>query len=104
MMIGALHGYTETNPWRCEMDAFLFPGQGSQRRGMGQELFSAVPEFRDNESEINAILGYSLRDLCVDDKENKLRETQYTQPALYVVNFLHYRKSIQDGKQPDYVA
>jgi len=86
------------------MDAFLFPGQGSQRRGMGQELFDAVPEFRNNESEINAILGYSLRDLCVDDKENKLRETQYTQPALYAVNFLHYCKSVRDGKKADYVA
>jgi malonyl CoA-acyl carrier protein transacylase len=87
------------------MIAFLFPGQGSQRRGMGQGLFDEVPEFLAKEREIDKCLGYSVRTLCLEDPGNRLKETQYTQPCLYIVNALHYYRAIsQGGERPRFLA
>jgi malonyl CoA-acyl carrier protein transacylase len=86
------------------MQVFVFPGQGSQKRGMGQNLFDEIPQFASIEPEIDALLGYSVRKLCLEDSSGQLSQTQYTQPCLYVVNALHYYKAIADGKQPSYVA
>lgn len=84
--------------------AFMFPGQGSQKRGMGAGLFDSVPEYAAVEREVDALLGYSMRALCHEDPEGRLKETQYTQPALYIVNALHYYDAIARGQRPDYVA
>ncbi|WP_394849106.1 ACP S-malonyltransferase [Pendulispora brunnea] len=84
--------------------AFMFPGQGSQKRGMGAALFDSVPQYASVEREVDALLGYSLRRLCVEDPENVLKESQFTQPALYMVNALHYYEAIAQGVRPHYVA
>jgi malonyl CoA-acyl carrier protein transacylase len=86
------------------MIAFVFPGQGSQKRGMGQGLFDEVREYTDAEQEVDSILGYSMRKLCLEDAENRLKETRFTQPSLYVVNALHYYKAAGDGTRPQYLA
>lgn len=86
------------------MTVFLFPGQGSQARGMGEGLFDEVPEFFAVEAEINRVLGYSVRQLCLEDPDNRLKETQFTQPCLYVVNALHYYRAIAAGEHPHFVA
>lgn len=86
------------------MEAFIFPGQGSQRRGMGKDLFDTVNEFRTLEHQIDALLGYSVRQLCLEDPGNRLKETQYTQPCLYVVNWLHYLRAISAGKRAQFAA
>jgi len=86
------------------MIAFLFPGQGSQKRGMGQGLFDEVPEYVAVEKDVDEIVGYSLRKLCLEDADNRLKETQFTQPCLYVVNALHFYKAVREGTRPAYVA
>ncbi len=86
------------------MQVFVFPGQGSQKRGMGDKLFDEIPQFASAEREVDALLGYSIRRLCLEDPDKQLSQTQFTQPSLYVVNALHYYKAIADGKQPDYLA
>lgn len=86
------------------MDVFVFPGQGSQKLGMGGELFDEIREFSIVEKEIDEILGYSIRKLCHEDPEKKLNNTAYTQPALYVVNALHYYKAISSGLRPRLLA
>jgi malonyl CoA-acyl carrier protein transacylase len=86
------------------MIAFLFPGQGSQKRGMGQGLFDNVPEYASFERDVDTIVGYSMRRLCLEDPENRLKETQFTQPSLYVVNALHYYKAARQGQSPAYLA
>lgn len=86
------------------MVAFVFPGQGAQKKGMGGTLFDEIREFKEIEPQVDAVLGYSLRELCLDDPDNLLNQTQYTQPALYTVNALHYFRALNEGKRPDYVA
>jgi malonyl CoA-acyl carrier protein transacylase len=86
------------------MLAFVFPGQGSQKKGMGQGLFDEVGEYAEYEREIDALLGYSMRQLCLEDPEDKLKDTRYTQPALYVVNALHTKKALLDGARPKWLA
>jgi malonyl CoA-acyl carrier protein transacylase len=86
------------------MIAFVFPGQGSQKRGMGQGLFDEVPEYARVEKDVNMILGYSMRELCLEDADGRLKQTQFTQPSLYVVNALHYYKAVSQNTRPDYLA
>ncbi|NOT89836.1 MAG: ACP S-malonyltransferase [Lysobacter sp.] len=84
------------------MKTYMFPGQGSQARGMGGSLFDEFPELTDK---ADKILGYSIKELCLSDPNKELKNTQFTQPALYVVNALSYYKQIQQaGETPDYVA
>ncbi|KFG72430.1 ACP S-malonyltransferase [Streptomyces mutabilis] len=84
------------------MVAYLFPGQGSQQLGMGEGLFDDFAELAETADEI---LGYSVRTLCLEDPDQRLSLTQYTQPALYVVNALsYYRRVEESGRRPDAVA
>ena len=69
------------------MVAFMFPGQGSQKKGMGHSFFSQFPKWTQDAEQI---LGYSLEELCLSDPRNELGQTQFTQPALYVVNAMAY--------------
>lgn len=84
------------------MFGIVFPGQGSQYKGMGGTLFD---EFADLTREADAILGYSIKELCLNDPNYQLHKTQYTQPALYVVNALsYYQKMKIEKRKPDYLA
>ncbi len=82
------------------MKVYLFPGQGAQRKGMGKNLFE---EFNDLTQKADEILGYSIRELCLEDANGRLLQTQFTQPAVYVVNALSYLNKIRTNPKPDYV-
>jgi len=81
---------------------FVFPGQGSQAKGMGKDLFDRYP---DKVAEADDILGYSIRALCLEDAEGNLVRTQFTQPALFVVSALAYHARVEAlGDTPEFVA
>lgn len=82
------------------MKAFMFPGQGAQQVGMGGDVFAAHPEKLVT---ANDVLGYSIVDLCVEGPMERLSNTAFTQPALYVVGALKYLDRTQDGTVPDYL-
>jgi trans-AT polyketide synthase/acyltransferase/oxidoreductase domain-containing protein len=80
----------------------MFPGQGSQSKGMGAELFDRYPDWVKSADEV---LDFSVRELCVEDPRGELGQTRFTQPALFVVNALTYRARLDDGKPaPAFVA
>jgi trans-AT polyketide synthase/acyltransferase/oxidoreductase domain-containing protein len=81
------------------MKAIMFPGQGSQYRGMGKFLFS---KYRNETELASRILDYDLEELCLQDPQRLLGKTQYTQPALFVVNALNYYDQM-NGVLPDYL-
>ncbi|CAB3765791.1 ACP S-malonyltransferase [Paraburkholderia humisilvae] len=80
----------------------MFPGQGSQIRGMGEPLFDRFSELVE---QADQVLGYSIRELCVEDPRGELNRTEFTQPALFVVNALTNYAKLEDGEEtPDFVA
>ncbi|CAM4420743.1 MAG: Polyketide biosynthesis malonyl CoA-acyl carrier protein transacylase PksC [Legionella sp.] len=82
------------------MTTYVFPGQGSQAIGMGKDLFN---DFTPLINEADEILGYSITQLCLEDPQKRLNNTQYTQPALFTISALSFLKKLQENeKQPDF--
>ena len=83
--------------------AFLFAGQGAQKLGMARDLYDQYPIVKETFDQANRVLGYNLRDL-IDQDEEKLNQTRYTQPAILTTSVAIYRLLVEKGFQPDMVA
>ena len=81
--------------------AVLFPGQGSQKVGMGLDHYESEPKFRSIVDEADELLGYSLSDIMFEGPADELTQTKYTQPAIFVHSYALFR--VLDLK-PDVVA
>ena len=86
------------------MIAFIFPGQGSQRVGMGQAFAAAEPIVRDTFAEADAALGAPLSRLCFEGPESELTLTENTQPAILTVSVAIARVLEARGWRPDFYA
>jgi [acyl-carrier-protein] S-malonyltransferase len=82
--------------------AWVFPGQGSQAIGMGGDLLD-LPLAQARFDQAEKILGWSVSKICLHDEE-KLSQTLYTQPCLYVVESILVDLIKQQGQQADIVA
>ena len=85
------------------MTAYIFPGQGSQFPGMGQDLYENYSLARDRFEQANAILGFNITNILFEGSKEDLQQTSVTQPAL----FLHaviLREIMGDQFQPTMVA
>ena len=66
--------------------AFIFPGQGSQKVGMGKDLYNSYSEAKDVFKRVDAALNQKLSKIIFDGDENELKLTSNTQPALMAVS------------------
>lgn len=82
--------------------AFLYAGQGSQHKGMGEDLYRDFDEFKNVFDK--AELSFDLKEMCFEDPEGELNQTKYTQPCM--VAFAAGVTAILDknGIKPDYLA
>ena len=86
------------------MIAFIFPGQGSQKVGMGKALADAFPICRETFEEADAALGEPLSRLCFEGPEDQLTLTENQQPAILAVSVAALRFVESLGLQPSFVA
>ena len=84
--------------------AFIFPGQGSQTVGMGQELFDKCPIARQTFEEADDALGYKLSQVCFEGPEEQLRLTEITQPAILTISIAALRVLEGCVPKPSFVA
>ena len=83
--------------------AFLFAGQGAQKLGMARDLYDQYLIVKETYDQASRVLGYDLRDL-IDQDEEKLNQTRFTQPAILTTSVAIYRLLVEKGLQPDMVA
>nr|HPH70836.1 ACP S-malonyltransferase [Kofleriaceae bacterium] len=84
--------------------ALLFPGQGSQRVGMGRDLYAREPIAKAVYDEANQALGFDLTRICFEGPEDELTLTANTQPAILTTSIAVFRVLQARGLQFDMVA
>ncbi|XWN38538.1 MAG: ACP S-malonyltransferase [Balneola sp.] len=81
--------------------AYLFPGQGSQFVGMGEDHFNSNSEFAKIVDQANDVLGIDLKSIMFNGPEEKLKQTEFTQPAIFLHSVALYKTL---DASPDMVA
>jgi len=85
------------------MKAYVFPGQGAQFVGMGKDLYDNSPMARELFEKANQLLGFRITDLMFNGTDEDLRQTNVTQPAIFLHSVL-LAKTLGDSFKPEMVA
>lgn len=84
--------------------AFLFPGQGAQYVAMGKELCDTFPAAKAVVDKASAVLGSEYVGVFLNGPEDKLRQTRFTQPALFIVSMAAHAVLTEAGRSADFCA
>jgi [acyl-carrier-protein] S-malonyltransferase len=84
--------------------AFLFPGQGSQSIGMGLAVADNFPASKTYFDQAQRVLGWDLLEACRQGPDDRLKQTDVAQPALYVTGYAAYKTLESHGLKPQGVA
>lgn len=86
------------------MKSFLFPGQGSQTIGMGKDIYDQYEIVRSVYRQAGDILSLDIMDISFNGPQDKLNQTRYTQPALFVHSYAIAKLLQEQGIACDSVA
>ena len=85
------------------MKAYIFPGQGAQFKGMGEDLYEKSPLAKELFEKANEILGFSITEVMFNGSADDLKRTRVTQPAIFLHSVILSRV-LGDSFKPDLVA
>ena len=87
-----------------EKIAFIFPGQGSQKVGMGKDFYKNFPKIRNYFDIASEIVGFDIKNICFNGPVKKLSQTNITQPVILLISYIIAQIIIKEGIYPDVVC